>query len=60
MPHFVTKVEIQTNDDSVKALHIHLGFKRGSKFKDELGEKCSIHDTPISFALFSRVIQSWR
>jgi hypothetical protein len=87
-PWYITKVEIQTDDDSVKALHIHLGFKRGSKFKDELGEKCSIHDTldktwrhlnffeqnlpigffidpffvflAISFALFSRVIQSWR
>jgi hypothetical protein len=34
-----------TDEDSMKALHIYLGFKRGSKFEDETGEKCSIHDT---------------
>ncbi len=40
-PWTITNVEILTDDDSVKALHIHLSFKRGSKFKDEAGEKCS-------------------
>ena len=34
-----------TDENSVKGFHIHLGFKRGSKFKDEVGEKYSIHDT---------------
>jgi transposase len=44
-PWFISDVEILTNDDSVKALHIHLSFKRSSKFKDELGNSCSVHDT---------------
>ena len=44
-PWSISNVEILTSDDLVKELHIHLGFKRGSKFEDELGEKCSIHDT---------------
>ena len=44
-PWIISNVEILTDDDSVKALHIHLGFKRGSKFKDEVGESCSVHDT---------------
>ena len=43
-PWIISNVEILTSDDSVKELHIHLGFKRGSKFEDESGEKCSIHD----------------
>ena len=44
-PWFISNVEILTNDNSIKELHIHLGFKRGSKFEDEAGEKCSVHDT---------------
>ncbi len=44
-PWFISDVEIFTNDNSVKALHIHLGFKRGSKFEDELEKSCSVHDT---------------
>jgi transposase len=44
-PWSITNVEIQADDDSVKSLHIHLGFKRGSKFEDKAGKKCSVHDT---------------
>ena len=44
-PWSITNVEILTDEDSVKGLHIHLEFKRGSKFEDEVGEKCFIHDT---------------
>ena len=44
-PWIISNVEILTDDNSVKALHIHLDFKRGSKFEDEAGESCSIHDT---------------
>jgi transposase len=44
-PWFISNVEILTNDNSVKELHIHFGFTRGSKFKDEKGESCSVHDT---------------
>lgn len=44
-PWFISDVEILTDDNSVKELHIHLGFKRGSKFEDEAGESCSVHDT---------------
>jgi len=44
-PWFISNVEILTNDNSVKELHIHFGFTRGSKFEDEKGESCSVHDT---------------
>jgi transposase len=44
-PWSITNVEILTDDDLIKSLHIHLGFKRGSKFEDEAGKKCSVHDT---------------
>ncbi len=41
-PRSITNVEILTDDDSIKALHIPLCFKRGSKFEDEVGEKSTI------------------
>ncbi len=44
-PWFIYNVEILTNDNSVKELHIHFGFTRGSKFEDEKGESCPVHDT---------------
>ena len=44
-PWVISNVEILTDDNSVKELHIHLGFKRGSKFEDEAGESGSVHDT---------------
>ncbi len=36
-PWIISNVEIQTDTESVKELHIHLGFKRGSKFEDKTG-----------------------
>ena len=44
-PWIISDIEILTDDASVKELHIHLGFKRGTKFEDEAGKSCSIHDT---------------
>ncbi len=44
-PWFISNVEILTNDNSVKELHIHFGFTRGSQFEDEKGESCFVHDT---------------
>ena len=44
-PWEIKDVEISTGQDSVKELHIHLGFKRGAKFEDEEGVSCSVHDT---------------
>ena len=44
-PWEIKEVEISTGQDSVKELHIHLGFKRGAKFEDEEGVSCSVHDT---------------
>ena len=44
-PWEIKDVEISTRSDSVKELHIHLGFKRGAKFEDEEGVSCSVHDT---------------
>lgn len=44
-PWEIKDVEISIGKDSVKELHIHLGFKRGTKFEDEEGVSCSVHDT---------------
>ena len=44
-PWTITDVEISTSDDSIKELHIHIDFKRGSKFADEAGNDCPVHDT---------------
>ena len=44
-PWIISDIEILTDEVSVKELHIHLGFKRGTKFEDEAGKSCSVHDT---------------
>lgn len=44
-PWEITNVEISTDKESVKELHIQLGFKRGSKFEDEAGISCPVYDT---------------
>jgi len=44
-PWEIKDVELLTSDDSVKELHIYLGFKRGAKFEDEEGVSCPVHDT---------------
>ena len=37
-PWIISDIEILTDEVSVKELHIHLGFKRGTKFEDEAGK----------------------
>lgn len=44
-PWEITNVDLSTDEESVKELNIHLGFKRGSKFDDEDGVSCSVYDT---------------
>jgi len=44
-PWMITDVEILTDDNEVKELHLHLGFKRGSQFEDETEKPCPVHDT---------------
>lgn len=44
-PWEITKVDITSDQDKLQALNIHIGFKKGSKFKDALGVNCPVHDT---------------
>jgi len=46
-PWEIIDVELSISQDSVKELHIHLGFKRGAKFEDEEGVSCAVHDTQM-------------
>lgn len=43
-PWEVTEIKLE-NLKSGKELHISIDFKRGSKFPDETGELCEVHDT---------------
>jgi transposase len=43
-PWFVDRIHFQ-DKQSVKELHIDIDFKRGSKFPDECGILCDVHDT---------------
>ena len=36
---------LQTNDAARRELHLRIGFVTGSKFKDEAGVDCAVHDT---------------
>ena len=44
-PWEITDVQLTTDEDSVKELNIHIGYKQGSTFEDEKGVQCGIHDT---------------
>ena len=44
-PWEITDVEMNTDDGSLKELHLHMGFKSGSKFEDNEGNQCSVYDT---------------
>jgi len=50
-PWEIRDIDLTLSEDSVKELHIHLGFKRGAKFEDKEGELCPVHDT---------VAKTWR
>lgn len=43
-PWFIEEVEFK-NEEPLKELHITLGVKENSKFKDHLDIECSIYDT---------------
>jgi transposase len=44
-PWEIQKVELRQQVENDTELHITIGFERGSKFTDEQGNVCSVHDT---------------
>lgn len=44
-PWKITDVTFKTNDAARRELHLRIGFVTGSKFKDEAGVDCTVHDT---------------
>lgn len=44
-PWKITDVTFKTNDAARRELHLRIGFVTGSKFKDETGVDCTVHDT---------------
>lgn len=44
LPWEVTDIKLESLKSS-KELHINIDFKRGSRFPDETGELCEVHDT---------------
>lgn len=44
-PWEITGVTFKTNDTARSELHLQIGFVPGSKFKDEAGVDCAVHDT---------------
>jgi transposase len=50
-PWQIESVELRLDEANQKSLHIELSFERGSKFTDERGILCPVHDT---------LTRSWR
>ena len=44
-PWKITDVTFKTSDAARRELHLRIGFVTGSKFKDEAGVDCAVHDT---------------
>lgn len=44
-PWQITDVSFKAADPARRELHLQIGFVGGSKFKDEAGVDCSVHDT---------------
>ena len=44
-PWIVTDVSFQADEPTGRELHLRIGFTSGSKFKDDVGAQCSVHDT---------------
>ena len=42
-PWEITDIKITDNEGQIKELHLEIGFKRGSKFKDSHDQLCPIH-----------------
>jgi transposase len=44
-PWTVTDVSFKADEPTGRQLHLRIGFASGSKFKDDAGVECSVHDT---------------
>jgi len=44
-PWKVTEISFAGNEPRHRELHLHIGFVRGSRFPDETGAACPVHDT---------------
>ena len=44
-PWKITDVTFKTSDTARRELHLRIGFVTGSKFKDDAGVDCAVHDT---------------
>ena len=44
-PWQITDVSFEASDPARRELHLQIGFVSGSKFKDEAGVDCAVHDT---------------
>ena len=44
-PWKIEKVEIKLAENSIKELHLHIGYNKGYQFKDKEGVLCSVYDT---------------
>jgi transposase len=44
-PWQVNDISFAAEKSSQKELHLHIGFARGSRFQDETGAACPVHDT---------------
>jgi len=44
-PWQVNDISFAAEESSQKELHLHIGFARGSRFPDETGVACPVHDT---------------
>lgn len=44
-PWQVNDISFAADESKQKALHLHIGFVRGSRFPDETGAMCPVHET---------------
>jgi hypothetical protein len=44
-PWTVAQIRFEQADTKQRQLHLHVEFTKGSKFKDEAGHSCPVHDT---------------
>jgi len=44
-PWQVNDISFSADESTRKELHLHIGFARGSRFQDETGAACHVHDT---------------
>ena len=44
-PWKIEGVEMKITENSIKELHLHIGYSKGYQFKDKDGNSCSVYDT---------------